>query len=86
VSNTGNPDRAGRKAFIKVYEDALVGIFDSGAVFEAAAQEFKKAYAAAGGKDPAVPTPGSATRRRHEVLEVFRNQARIELAAFPEYP
>jgi hypothetical protein len=80
-----NPDLAGRKAFIKVYEDALVkalvNVFDSASVSEAAAQAFKKAYTAAGGKNPAVPIPGSATRLKGEVLEAFREQAGRELGA-----
>lgn len=82
----GDPDRAGREAFIKVYEDMLVAMFDSGSVFEAATQAFLKAYAAAGGKQQGVPIPGIAPRLKHEVLEAFREQTRRELAAFPDPP
>ncbi len=44
VSNMGNPDWAGRKAFIKVYEDTIMRIFGSHSVFETAVQEFEKAW------------------------------------------
>ncbi len=77
-----NPDGAGRKAFIKVYRDALVKVFDSETVANRANAAFRKAYAAAGGKQRWPPMPGCATRLRRDVLQAFKDQASMELAAF----